>query len=187
MADLASTQLRKGTVFEHEERVLQVITYKHVKKGRGLATIRVKVRDVETGAIMEKTFTSNEKVDSIALTYSSVQFLYADKNNAYFMNTDDFSQLEMPIVQVEDQLPYLKEGMKVQIQLLEGRPIGIQLPKKATYTVVETEPGVAGDTAGTATKKAKIETGVELQVPLFIEKEDEIIVNTEREEYVSKA
>lgn len=187
MGDLNSTQLRKGIVFEHEGKVYRVLDYKHVKKGRGLATIRVKVRDIEGGASVEKTFTSNEKVDSVALSYTSAQFLYSDSAKAYFMDTKDFSQFDVPIETVEELSKFLQDGSKVQVMWLEDRVVGLTIPKKMTFEVTQTGPGVAGDTVANATKEAEIETGYKLQVPLFIKNGDKIIINTENETYVSKA
>lgn len=186
MTTLESTQLRKGIVFKEQNRVYLVLKYKHVKKGRGLATVRVKVRDVETGATVEKTFTSNEKVESIDLVHKSAQYLYSDKEYSFFMNSDDYIQFQIENDEIAWQRKFLVEGMQVQVLWLEDKVISVDLSKKVKLKVKYTEPGVAGDTVGSATKEAELATGFKLQVPLFIENGDIIIVNTDSGNYVSK-
>lgn len=186
MPALTSTELRKGTVFKENAKVYRVIDYKHVKKGRGLATVRVKVKDVNSKAIVEKTFSSNEKVESVNLEHKSAQYLYADDENSYFMDSDDYTQFEVPSKFLKEESNFLMEGMKVDISWLEGEVVEIQLPKKVSVKVKYTEPAVVGDTASGATKEAELETGYKLQVPLFIQIGDKVVVNTESCEYVSK-
>lgn len=186
MKTLESTQLRKGVVFKEQNKVYLVLHYKHVKKGRGLATVRVKVRDVETGATVERTFSSNEKVKSIDLEHKSAQYLYSDKEDSFFMNSDDYVQFQIENSKVAWQRKFLIEGMKVQVLWLEDKVINVDLAKKVELTVKYTGPGVAGDTAGSATKEAELATGFKLQVPLFIKNGDCIIVNTDNGKYVSK-
>ena len=185
-ADLESSQLRKGTVFRDGGRVFIVLNYKHVKKGRGLATIRVKVRDVESGSIVEKTFSSNEKVDSVSLGRKSAQYLYSDDNYSYFMDNSDFSQFQIGNGMIEWQRNFLTEGAKIQAVFLEEKVISIDIPKKVSLKVKYTEPGVVGDTATGAEKEAELETGYKVNVPLFVKIGDSIKVNTERGNYVSK-
>jgi len=186
MADLDSTQLRKGTVFEYYGKVYLVLDYKHVKKGRGLATVRVKVRDIESGSSVEKTFSSNEKVDSVSLTHKSAQFLYTDNLFAYFMDSEDFSQFQVEKDRIEWELNFLTEGMKVSMLWMGEKIISIDIPKKVTLKVTATEPAVLGDTAASATKDAQVETGLHLHVPLFVKNGDMLIINTEKGTYVSK-
>lgn len=186
MSKIESTKLRKGAVFTDDGKTFQVIDYSHTKKGRGLATVRVKVRDLESKAVLEKTYSSNEKVESAELNYKSAQFLYSDENKSYFMDTKDYSQFELKNDLLEDHLKFLTEGIKVRVQVLE-EPVGILIPKTVTLSIKYTEPGIAGDTASGATKEAELETGLTVQVPLFIDINDKIVVNTDSCEYVSKA
>ena len=186
-ADLESTKLRKGVVFRLTNRVYLVLDYKHVKKGRGLATVRVKVRDVESGSIVEKTFTSNEKVESVDLVYKSSQFLYSDEEVFHFMDSNDYSQFQVGSDVIDNQKDFLTEGVKVKVLWLGEKVVGIEIPKKLEFVVDYTEPAVAGNTATGATKEAKLVTGFTLQVPLFIKKGDEILINTEKGTYVSKS
>jgi len=186
MATVESSQLRKGVVFKDGIKNYLVLDYKHVKKGRGLATVRVKVKEVETGAIVEKTFSSNEKAETTDLSHKSAQYLYSDEEESYFMNSSDYSQFTLKNDNIENELKYMLEGVTVKVMWLEEKPISIELPKKVTLEVVKTGPGILGDTASGATKEAELETGLTIQVPLFMKQGDKIIVNTERGSYVSK-
>ena len=186
MTTLDSTELRRGTVFKYNGRFYLVLNYKHVKKGRGLAIIRVKVRDIESNATLEKTFTSNEKVESADLIHTKAQYLYSDSDGVYFMDNRDYSQFQLNNVDLKWERNFLIEGSKVDVIWLEDKVVGIQLQKKVKLKVKYTEPAVMGDTAASATKKAELETGYTLQVPLFIENNDLLIINTESGDYVSK-
>jgi elongation factor P len=183
---LQSTQLKKGIVFSLDGKTYLVLDYKHVKKGRGLATVRVKVRDVESKAIVEKTFSSNEKVESADISCKSAQYLYSDKEYAYFMDSNDYSQFNINLEQIEWQKKFLLEGVKVKTSWLADKVVDIEIPKKVSLKVTNTGPGIAGDTATTAMKDATLETGFKIQVPLFIKAGDIVVVNTESGEYVSK-
>ena len=186
MGDLGSTQLRKGVVFKDSNRVYLVLNYKHVKKGRGLATVRVKVRDIESGATFDKTFTSKEKVESVDVVHKSAQFLYSEKESSYFMDSKDYSQYPVKNAMIEWQRNFLIEGLKVKVLCLGDKVISIELPKKVNLKVKYTEPAVLGDTACNATKEAELVTGFKIQVPLFIKTGGTIKVNTERGAYVGK-
>lgn len=187
MSVLDSTQLRKGVVFRDKNKVYLVLNYKHVKKGRGLATVRVKIRDIESGAILEKTFSSNERVESAEITHKSAQYLYSDNEYTYFMDTQDYSQFQVKNAMIGEEKRFLKEGLKVEVLWLEDKVVSIELPKKVGLKVKYTEPGVVGDTACGATKEAELETGFKAQVPLFIKIGDIVKVNTESGTYVSKS
>jgi len=186
MADLNSTRLRKGILFKKDGKIYIVKHYRHIKKGRGLASIRVKVRDIKSGASVEKTFTSNEKVESVDLEYKKAQYLYSDGDIAYFMDSRDFSQFEMREDMIASEKRFLKEGMNVRVTLVEENFIGIEIPKKVTLKVTNAEVGIAGDSANNPTKAVEVETGYSLQVPLFISAGDSIIINTEKGTYVGR-
>lgn len=186
MATLSYTDLRNGVVFKQDNEVFVVLKYEHVKKGRGSAVVKVKVKNLKTGAIVIKSFKAGEKLESADVSKESSQFLYADDSNGYFMNLKTFDQYSIPIDSIFDQKSFLKEGQKVVVQRLEDQPISIEIPKKIDLKVTYTEPGVAGDTTGGAMKLATLETGLRINVPLFIKIGDEIIVNTENGQYVGR-
>jgi elongation factor P len=186
MASIASNALRVGTVFEDGDTFV-VLKYQHIKKGRGQATIRVKVRNIETGSITEKTYTNEQKVEAADVEKRSTQFLYSDDAVAYFMDNADYSQFELSKESISWALNFLKEGDKVVTTFLSGRPVGIEAAKSAELVVTETSPAVAGNTATNATKVAILETGYSIQVPLFIAEGEKIRVNTEEGTYVSRA
>lgn len=187
MGTLDSTQLRKGVVFKHQGNVYMVLDYKHVKKGRGLANVRVKVRDVESRATVEKTFTSNERVESVDIIQKSAQYMYSDDENFHFMDSKDFSQFGVRKELINWESKFLTEGLKVNILWLDDKVVSLELPKKVGLKVKYTEPGVVGDTTCGATKEAVLESGYKLQVPLFVKIGDVVKVNTESGKYVSKA
>ncbi|KXK09593.1 MAG: Elongation factor P [candidate division WS6 bacterium OLB21] len=129
MGTIASNALRNGSVFELDDRKYVVLKYQHIKKGRGQATIRLKVRDIENGVITEKTFTNEQSVQEADVAKQSAQFLYADDSNAYFMSNEDFSQFELPVEQIQDELLFMIEGSKVITLYIDGIPVSIELPK----------------------------------------------------------
>ena len=184
--NIGSTQLRKGTAFKDNDRAYVVQDYKHIKKGRGLAIVRVKIRDINSGSIVEKTFTSKEKVEGVELIRKSAQYLYKDSENYYFMDSQSFSQFEVNKEMLKGKRNYLTEGMKVDTVWLDEKIVDIGIPKKVAMVVKKTEPAVAGDSATNPTKEAILETGYKVQVPLFIKSGDQILMNTEKGIYVSK-
>ncbi|MDD3647820.1 MAG: elongation factor P [Candidatus Dojkabacteria bacterium] len=181
-----STQLKKGAVFKDGNQVYVVLDYKHIKKGRGLAVVRIKVKNVEGGAIVEKTFSSNEKVESVDLIHRSAQFLYSDAEYCYFMDSRDYSQFQVEKENIDWQKNFLIDGGRADVLWLGEKVVGVDIPKKVSIKVKYTEPAVAGNTAGSAYKEAELETGYKIQVPLFIKIGDVVQVNTERGTYSSK-
>jgi elongation factor P len=157
-----------------------------MKKGRGQATIRVKVRNIETGSVTEKTYTNEQKVEEADVEKRTVQFLYSDGNKVHFMDTADYSQFTIDQEGIEWEINFLKEGSNSIAMFLDGSPVSIEIPKSAELQVAETSDAVAGNTAGNATKQAETETGYKLQVPLFIKPGDTIKINTDSGDYVSR-
>lgn len=186
MGTIQTSSLRVGSIFEFEGRKYVVLKYQHIKKGRGQATNRVKVRDLENNAITEKTFTNEQSVNEADVLKRNAQFLYKDDKKAYFMDNDDFSQFEFEVEQMEWELNFLTEGMKVITLYIDGNPISIELPKSVELKVTATDPAIAGNTATNAMKDAELETGFSIKVPLFIKTGDVIRINTESESYVSR-
>jgi elongation factor P len=178
--------LRKGTTFTHDNELFKVLDYTHNKTGRGGATIRVKVRNLRSGAIFEKTFNGGERVEDIRLDHAEAEYLYSDGELYYFMDTETFEQPAFNKEVVEDILPFLKENTIVKISSYNSEPIDIEIPITVELEVIETEPGFAGDTAQGATKPAKLSTGLEVQVPLFVDEGDVIRVDTRTGEYLTR-
>ena len=178
--------LRKGTTFTLDNELLKVLDYTHNKTARGSATIRVKVRNLRSGAIFEKTFNGGERVEDIRLDHAEAEYLYTDGDLYYFMDTETYEQPAFNQEVVEDILPFLKENTMVKISSYNGEPIDIEIPITVELEVVETEPGFAGDTAQGATKPAKLSTGLEVQVPLFVDEGDVIRVDTRTGEYLTR-
>lgn len=186
MALLSYTDLRNGVVYKDNGESFLVIKYEHNKQGRGSATVKVKVKNLKTGSITIKSYKSGDKVESADVSRENAQYLYDDGVDAYFMNDDTFEQYTISLDMIQDQHPFLKEGQKVIVQKLEGEPISLELPKKIELKVEYTEPAVVGNTSSGAMKVAKLETGKEINVPLFIETGDVLIINTDSQEYVSR-
>jgi elongation factor P len=187
MATLSNTDLRKGVVFEDGGNIYVVLEYASVVRGRGSSIVKVKVRNVETGSIQELTYRDNEKVEAVDMRRKSVQFLYANENNAYFMDNETYEQISLPVESIEDSLKYLTESEKVIALYLDEEPVSIEIPKVVELEIKYTEPGVKGDTATNASKDAKLENDLVVKVPLFLEKGDKIKVNTDSGEYIARA
>lgn len=172
-------KLRNGTTFTLDNELYKVLTYKHHKPGRGKATIRVGVRNLRTGSTTEMTFNSGERVEDVRVEGRTVQYLYNDGEFLTFMDMESFEQPQMRQDVFGDDFLYLREDMELKLNSLEGEIIDYELPKTAEYEVVEAEPAVAGDTANSPTKKVKLQTGLEVTVPLFINVGDVIRINIE--------
>ena len=178
--------LRKGTTFTRENELFKVLDYTHNKTARGSATIRVKVRNLRSGATFEKTFNGGERVEDIRLDHAEAQYLYNDGDLYYFMDTETYDQPAFNKEVVADIIPYLTENLVVKISTYEGEPIDIEIPITIELEVVETEPGFAGDTAQGATKSATVSTGLAVQVPLFVSVGDVIRIDTRSGEYLTR-
>lgn len=181
-----ANELRKGTTFTDDGNLYKVLDYSHHKMARGGATIRVKVRDLQSGATYERTYNGGERVEDIRLEHTEAQYLYSDGPLYYFMDTETYEQPALNQEQLEDIIPYLTENMVVKISSYEGKPIEIEIPITVDMEVVETEPGFAGDTAQGATKPVTLTTGLVVQAPLFIETGDIIRVDTRIGEYITR-
>lgn len=185
------SKLRPGTTYGHEGKAYQVIEYKHTKMGRGGATIRVKSRNLQNGAIEEKTFDSGNSVESVDTQKRQLQYLYSDGSNCVFMDNASFEQIEVPTSLLGERSSFLKEGQEVNLLFLnfEGveKVIDVDLPPKVVLRVTETDPGVKGNSATNVYKPAKLENGLSLRVPLFVNVGDKIRVDTRTGDYVERA
>jgi elongation factor P len=178
--------LRPGVTFELDGEVWIVISFLHVKPGKGSAFVRTKIRNIETGNVIERTFRAGEKVKEAYVERKEFQYMYNDGNMYYFMDNKSYEQIELPEEFIGDEKYYLKEGMNIQVLYYKDRAIGIELPNYVDLEVVETEPGFKGDTAQGGSKPAVLETGLKIQVPLFIEKGEIIRVDTRTGEYLER-
>ncbi len=178
--------LRKGVIFELDNNLYRVLDYHHNKTGRGNASIRIKARNLRSGATLEKTFQSGDRVPDVRLDYHNVQYLYNDGEVYYFMDQETFEQFGINRDIIGDSAEYLKEEMVVKLTLYGVEPLDVELPSSVDLKVVQADIAVRGDTATGVTKKVTVETGARVDVPLFVNEGDTIRVNTETGEYVTR-
>lgn len=177
----------RGAMIEYDGQVYQVVEFLHVKPGKGAAFVRTKLKNIRTGAVIETTFRGGEKVAKANIDRSDYQYLYNDGDMYTFMHNETFEQVQLNTEQVGDAKLYLIENMTVQLVVWNGQVIGLDLPNTVELTIVETEPGFKGDTAQGGTKPAKLETGLVVQVPLFVNQGERIKVDTRSGAYLSRA
>ena len=178
--------LRKGVTFELDGSLFKVLEYSHNKTGRGNASIRVKARNLQTGANIDKTFQSGDRVQDARLDFHNVQYLYADGEFYHFMDNDTFEQPAIKADILGEDALYLKASMEVKLTFYKGQPLDVELPTSVDLEVKEAEVAVRGDTATGVSKKVKTETGLEVQVPQFVKVGDIIRVDTRTGEYVTR-
>lgn len=183
---IEANDLRKGTTFTQDKDLFKVLDYSHNKTARGSATIRVKVQNLRSGAIFEKTFNGGERVEDIRLDHVQAQFLYNDDTFYYFMDTETYEQPALAQETIEHLTPYLVENMEVKISSYQGEPIDIEIPLTVELEVVDAEPGFAGDTAQGATKPVTVSTGLVVNTPLFVNIGDTIRIDTRTGEYITR-
>ncbi|MFP3974861.1 MAG: elongation factor P [Chloroflexota bacterium] len=181
------TEARKGATIKLDGALYNVIEYNHIKMGRGSAQVRLKLRDIRAGHIVERTFQSGDKVNRVQVEERPAQYLYQDDNMFYFMDQETFDQIPLSNEQLGDALNYLKEGMTVELSTYEDEAIGVELPVSVELEVTDTGPGFKGDTATGGTKPATLETGITIQVPMFIENGELIRVDTRSGTYMERA
>jgi elongation factor P len=182
-----TNNLKKGIVLKLDGELYEVLDSFHYKPGKGQAFVRAKLRNVFTNSTIDKKLRSGEKVEDVFIDKKNMQFLYADGDNYIFMDLDDYDQIPIPKEVLGANSNYLKDSMEVQIKFYEGRVIGIELPSHVVLEVTYTEPAVRGDTATSATKPITLETGLEVQAPLFINTGDKVKIDTRTGEYVERA
>ena len=179
-------ELRKGVTFELDGELYKVLDYQHHKPGRGKAIIRTTILNLRTGVSIDKNFISGDRVQDIRLDHHTVQYLYSDGDLYYFMDTDTYEQPSLSAEILGEAVDYLTDGLTLELSTYEGEPIDIELPITVELEVVEAPPGFAGDTATGATKEVTLETGLKVQVPLFVEKGDHIRVDTRTGGYLTR-
>ena len=183
---ITTADFKPGLTIELDGEVYQIMRVEHIKPGRGAAVVKTKLRNVRSGAISEKTFRSGERVERAFVERRPATYLYTDGANYYFQDVESFDELELAADQVGDLAVWLKEGEEVVIALYEGTLIGLEVPQTVVRRVVQTDPGLRGDTASGGTKPATVEGGVVVQVPLFVNEGDVIKVDTRSGEYVER-
>ncbi len=182
-----TADLRNGLTIEFKNDLYQVVEFQHVKPGKGGAFVRTKLKNVITGRVIEQTFRSGENVDIIRLEARKMQYLYVEDDLYFFMDQETYEQIHLERKQIGDDVQFLKEGEICDVLFRGDTPLSITLPYFIVYKIVQTEPGVRGDTAqGGATKPAKIESGATVQVPLFVEQGEKIRVDTRSHEYMER-
>lgn len=180
---LSANELRNGVVFKYEGKTWVVVKYAFVKMGRQSGNVKIKAKDLMSNATVEKGFSLQMKFEEASVERKSAQYLYSDETYGYFMDNETFEQYQLPIDTVQESLNYILEGGKVIIVYLDDKPISIEIPKSVTLKVVYTEPAVKGDSSNNPSKKAKLESGYEINVPLFVNIGDVVKVNTDTGEY----
>ncbi|MCL5406924.1 MAG: elongation factor P [Patescibacteria group bacterium] len=179
--------LKIGTKIIFNSEPHQVIYTEHSKLGRGGGILRTKIKNLISGATLEKTFAGAEKIQEAELETKKAQYLYKDAENFYFMDAANFEQFSISLTQIGKMANFLKEGAEVDILYFQNKPINIQLPIKITLEITYTEPGFKGNTASTVLKPATLETGAQINVPLFIKDGDKIVIDTRTGAYVERA
>lgn len=184
---ISVTELRSGTVFEDKNEYFLVLSYEHIKMGRGSGNVKVKVKNLTTGATVEKSFITGARVNEASLDRRKVQYLYRDGEGFHFMDNASYEQFSLGERLVLDFAPYLKEGLEVTLFAIGERPMYIEIPKILEYRVVQTGGSARGNTVGAAHKDAVLENGLSVKVPLFINNNEIIRVNTRTGTYVERA
>lgn len=189
---ISVTDLRNGATITIGKDIFQVLSYEHIKLGRGTANIKIKVKNARTGTTTEKSFISGAKVAEAPLEKREAQYLYKIQNqkakaqNFVFMDAKSFEQFELSEEKISDVVPFLKEGMTVKMLFYNEEPLTLELPIKIEFTVAQTNPGVRGDSAVNIYKDATLENGLKIKVPLFIDSGDKVLVDTRTGEYLNK-
>jgi elongation factor P len=185
---VSTNSLKNGMTLLIDGKLQQVVDWNHHKPGKGGAVVRTKLREVQTGKVVEKTFRAGEDVEQAIVERRTLQFLYRDGDDVILMDNETYDQQPAPVTVLGDTIDYLLEGDELGVSVYDGRIIGVEIPASKILTVTETDPGHAGNTATSATKPATLETGKVVQVPLFIEQGEKIKVDTrEGGSYISRA
>lgn len=184
---VSTNDMRPGQTLDIEGKLFTITYYQHVNPGKGQAFVKTKLKNVKTGAVVERTFRADEKVNLAVLDKREMQYLYSDDAGLVFMDNETYEQLHVDPELLGDAVKFLKDGVVCNIPLYEGTPIGAELPLNIDLEITETEPGAKGDRVSGALKPATVETGAVVQVPLFIEQGEKIKVDTRTGEYMSRA
>ena len=184
---IQATQLRRGNTILLNGELYQVVDYQHITPGNWRGMVQTKLRKLSTGSIMDHRFRSEDRVERAILDEREMEYLYKDGTDHYFMDTENYEQIHFNEEMLGDAVNYLISNSKIKVEFYDGKPVGIELPQTVELTVVETEPGLKSATASSVTKPAKLETGLVVQVPPFINEGEKIRVDTAEGAYLSRA
>lgn len=184
---VSAGDFKNGITIEMDGGIFVIVDFQHVKPGKGAAFVRTKIKNLKTGAVVEKTFRPTEKFENAHIERNDMQYLYADGDLFYFMDNETYEQIGLTEEQLDGALKFVKENETVKILSHNGQVFGVEPPISVVLEVVHTEPGVAGNTAQGATKPATVETGATIQVPLFVNIGDKLKIDTRTGEYTSRA
>jgi elongation factor P len=188
MAEIVSTnQFKNGMHIELDGATWRIVDFQHVKPGKGGAFVRTKLKSIDSGAVVDRTFRAGEKFPRVRTEMKSVQYLYDAGEDVVFMDEENYEQIHLPHTTVADALEFMQPSSSVQLLTVDGRPAGVQMPASVELSVTDTEPGVKGDTVSNVTKPATLETGAVVQVPLFVNVGDKIKVDPRERRYISRA
>lgn len=179
--------IKNGMTIIIDGKLCLIEEFQHVKPGKGSAFMKMKLRNLRTGSLVEETYNTNIKIERARVDRLPMQYLYSMGDTYVFMNNETYEQLEIPADKLTEQVKYLKEGLEITISMYEGEIIGIALPEKIEYEIVETSEAVKGNTTNNAQKDAKLETGYVVKVPLFIAQGEKIIISTSDGKYAGRA
>lgn len=183
---ISTNQFKTGMAIKIDGTLFFIVDFQHVKPGKGGAFVRTKVKNVKTGASLDKTFRAGEKFELAHLEHRTMQYLYKDGENYAFMDNSSYEQISLPPELVSEVMKYIKENTDIEVLMHEDRPIGVEPPFFVELEVAETDPGVRGDTATGGSKQAKLETGAVVQVPLFINVGDRLKIDTRSDTYMTR-
>lgn len=183
---LMAGDFRKGVTVEIDGNVWSIVDFQHVKPGKGAAFVRTRLKNVVTGAVLERTFNPTDKYPRAHIETKDMQYLYSDGELYYFMDVETYEQIPLNHEQVEEAINFIVENENVKVRFFKGAPFSVEAPNFVELTVTNTEPGVRGDTATGTTKPATLETGYEINVPLFVNEGDRIRVDTRTGEYMAR-
>lgn len=183
---VSTSDFRTGLTIEWENSIWSIVDFQHVKPGKGAAFVRARLKNIINGSVIETTFRAGEKMPKAQIDYRDMQFLYESGGDYMFMDQSSYEQISLTAEVLGDALRYLKENMVIGVQFFNGATIGVELPNFVELEIVETDPGLKGDTASGGTKPAKLETGAVVQVPLFVQQGEKIRVDTRTHQYLER-
>jgi elongation factor P len=184
---ISTNQFKNGMHIALDGQVYRIVEFQHVKPGKGGAFVRSKLKALDSGGVVDKTFRAGEKVQRVHTEVKNVTYLYNDGAEVHMMDAETFDQIALPVSAVEDELRFMSENDTVQLLTVDGRPSALQLPAAVELEVTDTEPAVKGDTVSNVTKPATLSTGAVVQVPLFVNVGDSVRVDTREGRYISRA
>jgi elongation factor P len=182
-----TNSFKNGMHIELDGKVWRILEFQHVKPGKGGAFVRTKLRNLDNGAVVDRTFRAGEKFPRVHTEVKNVQYLYEDGTEAHFMDSETYEQFTVPSGELENELSFMQPNATVQVLAVNGKPSSVQLPASVELRVTDTEPGVKGDTVSNVTKPATLETGAVVQVPLFVNVGDRLKVDPREKRYISRA